>query len=356
MNNRAWIEINSNNLLNNLKQLQACQPNKQVMAVVKDNFYGLGLDAVKLIIENGVNFLAVSTIDEAIQLREANIKQEILILGYVPISKLHLIEKYNLIQTIITNDYAKECYRINPNLKYHLKINTGMNRLGINYQQLDDIIWCYDHLNIQGIYSHLLAADQFSQEAEQMNLLQINRYNSVLNYLKNKNINYGITHLFNSAGSLIYGKDYPYDYIRPGIAFCGDSHFPTLKPVVKLIAKISDIKHLEPQQHFGYGIENVTNNNIKIATITIGYGDGLFRALSLKNYKVMINKQLCPLIGRMCMDQALVDITNIKNISLNDTVEILNEDLTIEAMASCLDTIPNEIMTHLNIRLERFTK
>ncbi len=356
MNNRAWIEINSNNLLNNLKLLQSCQHNRQVMAVVKDNFYGLGLDAIKLIIENGVNFLAVSTIDEAIKLREANISQDILILGYVPISKLNLVKKYDLIQTLITYDYAKECYHFNPNLKYHLKINTGMNRLGINYQQLDDIMWCYQHLNIQGIFSHLLAADQFSQDAKEMNLLQINRYNSVLNYLKNKNVCHGITHLFNSAGSLIYGKDYNYDYIRPGIAFCGDSQFDGLKPVVKLITKISDIKCLKPQQHFGYGIENITNRDLKIATITIGYGDGLFRALSFKNYQVMINKQLCPLIGRMCMDQALVDITNISEVSLDDIVEILNEDLTLETMANCLNTIPNEIMTHLNIRLERFIK
>lgn len=353
MNKRAWIEINSQNLLSNLKCLKETNHKQQVMAVVKDNFYGLGIEAIKLIVNNGVNFLAVSTLEEAIELRENNITTEILILGYVPIECLNLVEQYNLIQTIISFDYAQKCFEKKLNIKYHLKINTGMNRLGINYLCLEEIKWCYQNLNVTGIFSHLLAADQFLDVAQNFNLEQINRYNQILDYLKRKNINPGITHLFNSAGSLLYGLKYNYDYVRPGIAFCGDENFKQLKPVINLVAKISDIKELDRNQHYGYGIENITNHKTKIATITIGYGDGLFRALANNHYLVEINQQLCPIIGRICMDQALVDVTNI-DVSLNDIVYLLNSQLTIDKMAKCLNTIPNEIMTHLNIRLERF--
>lgn len=353
MNKRAWIEINSQNLLSNLNVLKETNHNHQVMAVVKDNFYGLGIDAIKLVVANGVNFLAVSTLDEAINLRKNNIQTDILILGYVPIECLDLVEKYNLIQTLISYDYAQKCFEKKLKIKYHLKINTGMNRLGINYLCLNEIKWCYQNLDVTGIFSHLLAADQFLEIAHNFNLEQINRYNQVLNYLKAKNINPGITHLFNSAGALLYGQQYNYDYVRPGIAFCGDKNFQQLKPVINLVAKISDIKLLDCNQHFGYGIENITNKQTKIATITIGYGDGLFRALANNHYLVEINNQLCPLIGRICMDQALVDVTEA-DVNLNDVVYLLNSRLTIDDMAKCLNTIPNEIMTHLNIRLERF--
>lgn len=353
MNTRAWIEVDSKNLLSNLNVLKQTNHNQQVMAVVKDNFYGLGIEAIKLIINNGVNFLAVSTLEEAVNLRKNNIKCEILILGYVPIECLNLVEKYNLTQTIISFDYAKKCLEQNLNIKYHLKVNTGMNRLGINYLCLDEIKWCYNNLSVTGIFSHLLAADQFIEIAQNFNLEQIQRYNHVLDYLKKENIHPGITHLFNSAGSLLYGLKYNYDYVRPGIAFCGDENFKQLKPVINLVAKISDIKELDSNQHYGYGIENLTCQKTKIATITIGYGDGLFRALANNHYLVEINNQLCPLIGRICMDQALVDVSNI-DVNLNDVVYLLNSHLTIDKMAKCLNTIPNEIMTHLNIRLERF--
>ena len=213
MIDRAWLEIDAQALLNNYHAIQAHVGRSKVMAVVKDVFYGLGVDNVLLLQENGVDFFATATINEALELRHAGIDQNILILGYTHPSRFIDLVENDLHQTIVSKDYAQEIADYPDRIKTHVKINTGMNRLGIRFDDLEGIKELFENkkLNILGIFSHLLAADEYTDEANKMNDLQIERFDSVLTFLDQNHINYGLTHMYNSYGCLRYGH-HPYDF------------------------------------------------------------------------------------------------------------------------------------------------
>lgn len=358
MNDRAWIEVNQENLLSNLELIQKSAGRSKIMAVVKDNCYGLGLDAILLLQEQGVDFFATATISEAITLREAGIDQNILILGYTDPRRFNELVQYQLHQTLISKEYALEIADYSSKhqpIACHLKINTGMNRLGIKYDELDEMISLYqnDNLNITGIFSHLFVADELNDEGEELTLLQINRFKEVIKLLEQNNINVGLTHLYNSYGLLFYSDTEQFDYCRPGLIFNGCADYPGFKNVLTLKAKIVMVKEVLEDQYVSYGFVGHLDAPKKIATVGIGYGDGLERRLNQTDYSFTVNNQLVKPLGRMCMDILMVDVTEVDNVKAGDVVELINDKHTVFDMAKALDTIPYEILTHLMGRLPR---
>lgn len=357
MIDRAWLEIDSQALLNNYHQIQKHVGRSKVMAVVKDLFYGLGADSILLLQEHGVDFFATATIQEAIELRQMGIDQDILILGYTHPNRFIELAQNDFHQTIVSLNYAQEIAefskRVRP-IKTHLKVNTGMNRLGVHYEDKEEILKLYqnEHLTINGIFSHLLAADEYTAEADQMNKDQIERLDQTIDYLESHDINVGITHMYNSYGCLRFG-DHPYDYCRPGLIFVGCPDAPDFQNCLTLKARVAMVKDVAKGQQIGYGIDHKMENNATVATITIGYGDGLERRLNQTGFQFSYKGKNLPLVGRMCMDQMMVDVSEVPELKEGDYVEVLNAEHDVYDMSKALNTIPNEVLTHLMSRLPR---
>lgn len=352
MKDRAWLEIDAQALKHNLKKIEEYSGRSKIMAVVKDQAYGLGLDAVFLMQELGIDYFAVATIDEAIELRSIGIIYPILIFGYTHPSRFNDLVTYDITQTVVSIDYFEDLVSFNKPLNVHLKINTGMNRLGITCDvSIVEKLFNHSTITVTGIYTHLLSADQPGLGHDKA-IDQLTKFDLLLNQLDSLSLNYGITHVLNSAGIVFFGQSHSYDYVRPGLILASSGGFDDLRNVLSLKARIAMVKHVEAHQNVGYGIENVLNHPSDIATVTIGYGDGLSRALGKLNYEILVNNTKCPIVGRICMDQLLIDVSQVK-VKQDDIASLLYDGFDVNEMAQLLDTIPNEILTHFTSRLER---
>lgn len=352
MIDRAWLEIDTAALLNNYQQIQNHVGRSKIMAVVKDVFYGLGIDSVLALQEHGVDFFATATIGEALELRHSGIDTDILILGYTHPSRFIELVQNDFTQTILSYEYGLKIADFHQKIKTHLKVNTGMNRLGISYLEKDKIEDLYNRLDISGIFSHLLASDEYSDEANQFTQTQIQRLDETIEYLESKGINVGFTHLYNSYGCIRYGE-HAYDYCRPGLIFVGCPDAPNFMNTLFLKARVAMVKTVSEGQQIGYGITNKVPHDMKVATVTIGYGDGLERRLAQSGFAPSIKGVRTPFVGRMSMDQCVVDVSHIEDVKEGDVVEFLNQEHDVFEMAEALNTIPNEVLTHLMSRLPR---
>lgn len=366
---RAWIEISYKNLENNIREIKrVISPNSDIMAIVKANAYGHGMIQIsKMLNKIGINSFAVATLSEGIKLRENNIKGDILILGYTGIKDIEKVIEYDLTQTIVDFEYAEKISKLNidTKLKAHIKINTGMNRIGESYKNIDNIIKMYRINNIQitGIYTHLCAAESKDEKDVEFTSEQISKYDECIQKIRKLGINPGKTHIQNSYGILNYPKC-NYDYVRPGIimygAYCDDVCNITrakvnIKPVLSLKAQITAIKDISKGESVSYDRTFLADRDIKIATVSIGYADGYPRNLSGKGAKVLVNGKLADIIGKICMDQLMIDVTDIPKIKQGDTVTLIGEEkeIAVEQIARKAETITNEIFSRLGDRLER---
>lgn len=359
---RAWIEINKAALLHNLKQLENAADGSKIMAVVKDRFYGMGLEAVLILQSVGVDHFAVATIDEALQLRFIGVNKPILILGATAEERFIELHHYDLIQSLVTPTLCDQLIEFTEThklpIQVHIKINTGMNRLGLpamTEKDKEDLVHYYTHpyLKVRGTFTHLLASDQFDKRGDQMCRLQLERFDQVLAFLKEQNLPIGHTHVFNSSGIERYGKEFRFDYCRPGLYFAGTKAFPGYRNSFSLKARIAMIKALLPDDQIGYGYENTIKRPTKVATISIGYGDGLQRRLPGVGYQVFANRKACPILGRICMDLLMIDVSHVPEIAVGDPVTFIGDAFILEDMARLLGTIPNEVMTQFTSRLPR---
>ena len=337
------------------------------MAFVKANAYGHGaLLTARKLSEIGITDFAVATLEEGIYLRKNNIQGNILILGFTNFDDLKYVMKYDLIQTIIDYDYSEKIKELNFNekLKCHIKINTGMNRLGEKYNHLDKLYKIYENekLNILGTFSHLCVADSNTKEDIDFTNRQIELFNETIKRIKTKGYDTGKVHLQSSYGVINYtGLDY--DYVRVGILMYGiNSSYESyqlihlnLKPVLSLKARITSVKEINKNDSVSYGRTYIATENRKIASVSIGYADGIPRNLSNKNMQVKINESYGTVIGRICMDQLLIDISDISNVKVGDIITIIGEDnnITAEQVADKADTITNELLCRLGDRLAR---
>lgn len=376
---RAWIELDPDALEHNVHFLQSLLPKGcRLMPAVKANAYGHGaVPIARQLNRLGVKSFCVACASEGIELRRAGVKGEILILGYTPLEQLPLLRQYRLSQTITDYAYAQSLNLSGLRLHVHIAVDTGMHRLGIRCENTEQIaaVYAFRNLTIDGIYTHLAACDSDSAESRTFTESQITAFRQVTEILTEKGCPCRGLHLLSSYGILRY-PEAAGDYVRPGIALYGllsnetDSRrilpeedtedAPSLlRPVLSLKAQVASLRTLHEGESAGYGLAFIADREMKLAVLSIGYADGLPRALSGGNGRVLINGYSVSILGRICMDQTLVDVSGVPDdeIAQGDTAVLIGrsgqKEITAGELAERCGTITNEILSRLGARLER---
>lgn len=365
----VYAEIDLDAIAYNIKNIKKLVKDKEIIAVVKADCYGHGaLDVVPTLLENGASRLAVAVLTEGIELRNDNIKAPIMILGYTPSYLNEELIKYDLEQTVYDLDYAKELSKtalsLNKKAKIHIAIDTGMGRIGFlpTEKAIDDIckICSLEGLEVIGIFTHFSTSDEKDKEYTNE---QFEKFTDLLKKLSNLNIEIPIKHVSNSGAIMDMPETY-LDAVRAGIILYG--YYPSnevkkenlsLKPALTLKATITRVQEMDAGMSISYGRTFKTERKSLIATIPIGYADGYSRLLA-KNAKVIINGQFAPIVGRICMDQCMIDITDINgDIKVGDEVIILGEQnglrFNADNFAEIMGTINYEILCMLKYRIPR---
>lgn len=365
--NRAWLSIDTSNLLHNVKELQGIMKGDcKLMAVVKANAYGHGSVETAASLNNaGIKNFAVATLNEGIELRLNGIRGEILVLGYTDVSYARELKEYRLTQTVVDYSYGMELESKKIPVNVHIKIDTGMHRLGMESKDLERIreIFSFKYLNVTGMFTHLCAADSRSLEDIYFTEKQTESFYRLVDELKAIGIKVQV-HVQSSYGLLNY-NELPCDYARIGIAMYGCLSsakdktviMPDLKPVLSLQSRLVLIRNIPAGESVGYGRVYQASEDRTIGILSIGYGDGYPRELSEGKGQVLIKGVKVPVIGRICMDQLMIDITGIQGIKRGDIATLMggstNEMIPADEVADSAGTIANELLSRLGNRLPR---
>lgn len=364
----VWAEINLDHLKHNISAIKnIVKKDTIVCAVIKADGYGHGATEIaKTLLENGADRIAVATLSEAVALRKAGYEVPLMVLGYTPKHQGELILDNNITQTVYSYDQALEfsnaAKQKNQNMTLHLKIDTGMSRLGFqpNEEALHDIkeIFNLPNLTIEGIFTHFAAADDKDKE---YTYKQFHTFMDFVNKLEEEGCHIPIKHVSNSA-AIIDLPEMNLDMVRPGIILYGlypsddvDKSRIDLKQVMELKAKISHVKTLAKDRGISYGLKYTTSGDEKIITMPIGYADGYTRMMSGKAEAIVKGKKI-PLVGRICMDQCMANATGV-DVEPGDEVTLYSNDresgLSIDDIANKLGTINYEIVCMLGKRVPR---
>ncbi len=361
---RTWAEIDIDALLHNFHIIKGLSCGK-IAAVIKANAYGHGaLFVANTLEKDGVDMFAVSNIEEAIELREGGISTPILLLGYTPISAAKLLLKYNIIQTVYSLEYAEElseqAKKYGATIECHLKLDTGMSRIGFDCRSdalcgVSEMIKvaAFSGLNVTGAFTHFATADE---ETENTNA-QYERFVAATDALKANGITLPLLHCCNSAGLMLH-PDKHASLSRPGIILYGlkpDKEMESdldLIPVMSLKSTVSLVKTIKKGDAVSYGRRFIADRDMTVATISVGYADGYPRALSNKGY-VLINGQKAAILGSVCMDQTVVDVSGISDIKIGDEVLLFGKELSADDVASLCDTISYELVCGVSHRVPR---
>jgi len=353
---RTYAVINVRNYLNNLRFFQEhCAPAK-VMPVVKANAYGHGAVVLSKAAERmGIDFFAVAFLEEALILRERGIKANILVFNYVEPDMLHVAEKYDITLTLYSWEqlwrYSKEGFR--P--KCHVKIDTGMRRLGIVPSEANDFVEAAKKAGfpVEGAYTHFAVADSLDDEDVSFTKSQAEKFEKL-------DLDVRIKHVCNS-GAAVSKVVNCFDYVRIGIASYGLQPGDTvqsekIKPVLSWKSVVSHVKTIQPGETVSYGRTFTAFTEMKIATIPVGYADGYWRSLSNRGY-VLIHGEKCPIVGRVCMDQFMVDVTHLEDVKMGDEVVLIGKQgenqITAEEIAKMVGTINYEVTCRISERVSR---
>lgn len=352
-NDRLRVIVDLDNLLHNYNLLKELN-GSDIIAVVKADAYGHGaVECASHLERHGCKFFAVTCLFEAIELRKAGIVSPILIFGRTDPDKASLLERYSLIQTIDSFEFAKALNEKANNLHVHINIDTAMSRLGIRLHEDCDLNFAVKevkgiaelkHLQVKGIYTHFADADgniDFTIKQKQL-------FKKLLEKLDEQKIDYGIVHLANSAGIIELSNSENY-LARSGIALYG---YPPVKtknkflPVASEYAKVIAVKAITKGDSVSYNRTFIAENDMLIATVAIGYADGYPRILSNNDYFYFKGKRL-KVVGRVCMGLTMIDVSGV-NIHIGDEVEIFGTNKSLEAMAKNAQTITYELLTNLS--------
>ena len=340
---RCWLEINLSNLKNNIESIRSIiSADMDIICVVKANSYGLGaVNISKYLSSIGIKYFAVATLQEALDLRiKGKINNEIIILSWTPVLEKETLIKYNLTQTLVDYDYAKKLNEQPGVVKCHIKVDTGMNRFGHKVNDIEIFKKMYElkNLNILGIFSHLCRVREFGEEPDNYTKNQISNFNNIISLLEKEGINVGIKHIMNSFGILRFNDNIKYNMVRPGLLMYGVSPDPdneqiqkllneyNFKPVASLKCKVMTVKIIEKGEKVGYNSKYTADQRTKIASISIGYADGLSFASSKNKFRVIIRNNLCPITGNVCMDSTMVKVPLDSDIQEGDEVTIFGVD------------------------------
>lgn len=365
---RAWIELDRFALRHNVSVLRSLLPkNCELMPVVKANAYGHGAVLIAEELNRmGVYSFCVASAEEGVELRRNGITGDILILGYTHPTQFGLLRRYRLMQTVVDYDYAAEMNRYGKKLRVHIGIDTGMHRIGIKSENLAQICSIFEmkHLLIEGAFTHLCTDNSRSPEHVVYTKRQARMFADMIHELCRRGYTCPKTHLLASGGICGY-PELAGDYARPGIALYGvrsckndlaGSH-ADFRPVLTLKARIASVRELMPGEGAGYGLAFRADAPVKLAVLTIGYADGLPRTLSCGAGAALIRGYRAPIAGWICMDQTMVDVTDIPNVRAGETAVLIgsseNETISVYDLAEADGTISNEILSGLGRRLNR---
>lgn len=368
---RAYLEIDLDNLEHNVKVLKkAMSPKCELMAVVKAEAYGHGMFEIAAHInQTGVKAFAVATIDEGMKLRRSGVSGEILIMGYTDPSRVKELRKYDLIQTLIDYNYSLLLNKEDCDVKAHIKIDTGMHRLGFDKEQIEKIssVFAMKHIKVLGIYTHLCVSDRLDDESICFTKMQIEGFYKLLKQLEKKGIKLPKIHIQSSYGLWNY-PELKCDYVRAGVALYGVLSSPNdktklhldLKPVLSLKSRVILLRKIKEGDRVGYGRAFIANRDSLIAVLPVGYADGYPRNLSCNKSYVLINGHKAPVVGKICMDQLTVDVTDIPDIKPGTVVTLIgrdgNEEITAAAVAEKSESITNELLSRMGQRLDIVVK
>lgn len=363
---RAWIEVNTGNLCHNVETLKkAMQPGCELMAVVKAQAYGHGaVLTASYLNQMGVSAFAVATVEEGIALREAGIRGEILILGYTDVRRAEELKEYDLMQTLISYEYADALNQQGVTVKAHIKIDTGMHRLGIACGELSAVrkLFFMENIRVCGMFTHLCCSDSRQPDDMAFTRGQIEKFYSLADALRDSGIILPKLHIQSSYGLLNY-PELRCDYVRAGIALYGVRSKPEndtvlnleLRPVLSLKSRVVLIRPVKKGETFGYGRQFLAERDSRIAILPVGYGDGYPGDLSCGRGCVLIGGYSAPVIGRICMDQLAVDITEAEEIRMGDTALLIGgagvSSQTAPAVAAASGRIANELLCRMGARL-----
>lgn len=337
------------------------------MPALKANAYGHGaLPVAKALQKMGIDSFCVACVSEAVWLRKNGIRGEILILGYTHPKQFPLLRRYRLTQTVVDYAYAEVLNQYHKKLHVHVGIDTGMHRLGERHENLDRIrnIFNMKNLKIDGAFTHLCADDTENPKDRDFTLKQAKAFYDVIEKLKRQGYSCPKLHLQATYGILNY-PELAGNYARAGIALYGilssdtdfDRSHTKLYPVLSLKARISSVRNLQPEESAGYGLAFTAKRPTRLASLSIGYADGLPRGLSCGIGSVLIKGKRAPIVGRICMDQTLVDVTDIPEAMAGDIAVLIGksgeEEITAYELAAKTGTITNEILSRIGERVVR---
>lgn len=368
---RAWAEISLSALEHNIKEISSLlMNNAQIMAVIKADAYGHGEgDILRKLWECGIKYFAVSNLDEALSVRAHCPDGEILILGYTPPEYAHELENNNIIQGVLSLDYARALNEKTKNqIRCHIKIDTGMGRIGLKFKTPEECaeecmkITALEKLNTEGIYTHFAVADTPEKDCEQYTENQADFIIRVYDILKEKGTVLNHLHFLNSAG-LCSHNNARSTLARAGIIMYGLlPNYPVevpidIKPVMSLKAVVSQVKELKAGDCVSYGRTYCAPaDKIRAATVTVGYADGYPRLLSGRA-EVLVKGKRCPIIGRICMDQLVLDVSAADDVKEGDIVTLIGSDggekITADELAALYGTIGYEIVCGISKRVPR---
>lgn len=378
MNNlikRTWAEISLDNIEHNYKIIrEKADKNAMLCCVIKADGYGHGAVQIARVYEKlGADWFCVSNIEEALELRQNGLTLPILILGYTPASCAKILAENNISQACYCLDYAKSlsesAVEQNVTVKIHLKLDTGMSRIGLMCQQFErdnnsidtaEDICKLPNIYPQGVFTHFAVSDE-STDGKDFTLHQFDCFIHTVKELENRGIKFDIKHCANSGAIIDYPQTH-LDMVRAGIILYGLAPSQKLKgkldlrPAMELKSVISQVKQIETGTTVSYGRTFIAKQNTKVATIPIGYADGFIRKIA-KNGYININGQKAKILGRICMDQLIVDAENCGDIKIGDTVTLFgcdnNNTPTADNIAEWTDTINYEVVCLVSKRVAR---
>ena len=369
------VEISRAALTSNLFQFRKQVGNRtKIMAVVKSNAYGHGIQEVsKIVSQNGADWLGINSLEEGMNLREEKIKLPILIMGYIPLAKLGEAIKNNLSFVVYNQETIKQAERqaskLDKKAKVHLKVETGTNRQGIDLKEVVPFAkFCLTLKNIflEGIYTHYANIEDTLNSDFAME--QLGKFQKALQIIKAAGVKIPIRHTACTAATILYNQTF-FDMVRVGIGLYG--LWPSretkvsaqerkieikLRPVLSWKTKVAQVKEVPKGETIGYGRTFKTSRKTKIAILPVGYWDGYDRGLS-NSGRVLIRGRFAPVVGRVCMNMIVVDVTNIPGVKTEDEVALIGKqgknEITAEEIAQKLGTINYEVVTRINPLLPR---
>jgi len=364
----TWAEIDLDHIAHNIRSIRQILPEgTQLAAVVKANAYGHGaIPVARKALESGAVYLAVATVDEGIELRQAGIAAPILVMGYTPADQADLVVRYDLTQTVFQAELVQRLSEAatgqGKTVKVHLKVDTGMGRLGlidpVETVQFAKMVTETPGVRLEGVYTHFATADEADARYAQE---QIKRWEALRKMLKDAGLDSLLLHISNSAGIL----QYPVcagQMVRLGISMYG--YYPSsevekkieLRQALRLVSKIAHLKQVPSGTKISYGGTFETKRESVIATLPIGYADGYSRALSSRG-EVLVRGMRVPVVGRVCMDQIMIDVTDVPGVALEDEVVLYGSQgdafISVDEVAGKIGTISYEVCCALSRRVPR---